>query len=119
MFTYIAEELPAVVGEFFPVNTKRAGITGHSMGGLGALNLFFKNSGKYLSVSALAPISNPTKCPWGQKAFTNLLGSVEAGKEYDPTELVGTYTGPKLKILIDQGTHDPWYKEQLLTKNFE
>lgn len=64
------------------------------MGGMGALNIFLKNPGKYLSVSAFAPITNPTHCPWGHKAFANYLGSVEAGKQYDPTELISHYKGP-------------------------
>lgn len=80
MYSYVTEELPHLIGEFFPVDITRAGITGHSMGGLGALNIFLKNPGKYLSVSAFAPITNPTQCPWGHKAFTNYLGSVDAGK---------------------------------------
>jgi len=63
-----------------------------------------KNPGAYKSVSAFAPISNPTQCPWGEKAFKGYLGSVEAGKAYDATELVLKYSGPKSPILIDQGT---------------
>ena len=63
-----------------------------------------KNPGTYKSVSAFAPISNPTQCPWGEKAFKGYLGSVEAGKSYDATELVLKYSGPKSPILIDQGT---------------
>ncbi|EAR92957.1 S-(hydroxymethyl)glutathione dehydrogenase/class III alcohol dehydrogenase (macronuclear) [Tetrahymena thermophila SB210] len=118
MFTYISEELPKLIGEFFPVDVSRAGITGHSMGGMGALNIFLKNPGKYLSVSAFAPICNPTQCPWGVKAFTNYLGSVEAGKQYDPTELIVQYNGPKAKILIDQGTHDSFLYNQLHPQNF-
>ena len=60
--------------------------------------------GMYSSVSAFAPIANPTAVPWGEKAFTGYLGSVEAGKEYDATELVKKYQGPKLDILIDQAS---------------
>ena len=62
----------------------------------------FQNPGAYSSVSAFAPICNPTQVPWGVKAFTGYLGSVEAGKEYDATELVAKYKGPQVPILIDQ-----------------
>lgn len=79
MYSYITEELPNVIKEYFPVDTTRSSIMGHSMGGMGALNIFLKNPGKYLSVSALAPMINPTNNPKGQKAFTNYLGSVEKG----------------------------------------
>ena len=76
---------------------------GHSMGGHGALISYLKNPGKYSSVSAFSPICNPTQSPWGQKAFEGYLGSVEAGKEYDATELISKYEGPKYQaILIDQ-----------------
>lgn len=106
METYITKELPDIVNQLFRVDSNRTGITGHSMGGHGALSLHFKNPGKYQSVSAFSPICNPTKCNWGTKAFEGYLGSVEAGKAHDATELVSQYTGPKLQILIDQGTHD-------------
>lgn len=103
MYTYITEELPKIIGEFLPVNASKAGITGHSMGGLGALNIYLKNPSKYLSVSAFAPVSNPTHSAWGQKAFTALLGSADNGKEYDPTHLIADFPADahKAKILID------------------
>jgi len=88
------------------------------MGGHGALISHLKNPGKYTSVSAFSPICNPTKCPWGEKAFTGYLGSVEAGKAYDATELIQTF--PKehqVPILIDQGTADGFLANQLLPKN--
>lgn len=94
MYSYITKELPQLLAEFFPIDITRAGITGHSMGGMGALALFFKNPGMYKSVSAFAPLSNPSANAIGQKAFTNYLGSVENGKEYDPTHLVVNYKGP-------------------------
>lgn len=74
MYSYITEELPKLVGENFPVDVTRASIMGHSMGGHGALTIFFKNSNKFRSVSAFAPICNPIECPWGQKAFNGYLG---------------------------------------------
>lgn len=72
----------------------------------------------YTSVSAFAPICNPTAVPWGVKAFTGYLGSVEAGKEYDSTELVKKYKGPTPTILIDQGTADGFLATQLKPENF-
>jgi len=121
METYITKELPEVVNAFFRVDTSRSAISGHSMGGHGALSLFFKHPGQYQSVSALAPISNPTQCNWGIKAFTGYLGSVEAGKAHDATELVSSYTGPKHPILIDQGAADDFLvgdHDQLRPKAF-
>jgi len=87
------------------------------MGGHGALISHLKNPGVYTSVSAFAPICNPTQCPWGDKAFNGYLGSVEAGKAYDATELMKNYQGPKAPILIDQGTADGFLKGQLLPEN--
>ena len=123
MYDYITKELPGVVGENFAVDTSNASITGHSMGGHGALTIALKNPGVYKSCSAFAPICNPLKCPWGEKAFTGYLGSVEAGAANDATELVKSYDGPDLHILIDQGTADNFYKAgaegcQLLPENF-
>ena len=92
------------------------------MGGHGALTLYLKNPGKYASVSAFAPIANPTQCPWGQKAFRGYLGEdTEEWKKHDATELVkGWKKGEDLKMLIDVGTGDNFYKQgQLLPENFE
>lgn len=110
-YSYITEELPEIVNSTFPVDGRRVSITGHSMGGHGALTIFFKNPGKYKSVSAFSPICNPTQCGWGQKAFIGYLGSVEAGLEYDATELVKKFTGEKVEILIDQGTKDNFFHQ--------
>jgi S-formylglutathione hydrolase len=118
MYSYITEELPNVVNTHFHTDPKRQSITGFSMGGLGALSIYFKNSGKYRSVSAFAPISHPTAAPWGQKAFGEYLGSVEAGKDYDPTLLVSQWNGPSTPILVDQGTADQYLKEQLRVDDF-
>jgi S-formylglutathione hydrolase len=71
------------------------------MGGHGALSIHLKNPGMFSSVSAFAPICNPTQCPWGQKAFEGYLGSVEDGKAYDSCELMMQYQGPQVPILID------------------
>merc|ERR1711997_165601 len=118
MYDYVTKELPDLVSKLFAVDGSRISITGHSMGGHGALISHLKNPGMYTSVSAFSPICNPTKCPWGEKAFTGYLGSVEAGKAYDATELIKNY--PKenqAPILIDQGAADGFYPNQLLPKN--
>ena len=91
------------------------------MGGHGALTLFLKNPGKYKSVSAFAPIANPSKCPWGEKAFSGYLGDDrETWKEHDATELVKGWKGKNLDLLIDVGKGDNFYKQgQLLPESFE
>ena len=79
METYVTKELPEIVDILFRVDNSRSAISGHSMGGHGALSLHLKNPGMFQSVSAFSPICNPTACPWGVKAFEGYLGSVEAG----------------------------------------
>jgi len=118
MYTYITEELPKLVSGLFPVDPVKKSITGHSMGGHGAMVAHLKNPGMFASCSAFSPIVNPTAVPWGEKAFTGYLGSVEAGKAYDATELVKSYSGPKPTILIDQGTADGFLHNQLKPENF-
>ena len=89
MYDYVTAELPAVVGDSFPADLSRQGITGHSMGGHGALTIGLKNPDLYRSVSAFAPICSPVNCPWGQKAFSHYLGDDrEAWRNYDASELV-------------------------------
>ncbi|OTB20611.1 hypothetical protein K445DRAFT_52071 [Daldinia sp. EC12] len=124
METYIASELPAALFAAYPdaLDPERVSITGHSMGGHGALTLYLKSPGKYRSVSAFAPIANPSQCPWGEKAFSGYLGSDdrEVWKEHDATELVKGWAGKDIKALIDVGTGDNFYKQgQLLPENFE
>ena len=109
MSTYINVELQKIIEDNFPVVRGIKGITGHSMGGHGSLVAAFRNPDLYKSVSSFSPIAHPTKGPWGQKAFSNYLGSVEAGKEWDATELMlekGPF--PQFDILVDVGTADPW-----------
>lgn len=139
MYSYVTDELPATVFESFQqLDSSRVSITGHSMGGHGALSLFLKNPGKYKSVSAFAPIANPLKAPWGEKAFKGYFGESDwqsKGAEHDSTELLKKWKGGPLDILIDvvrtalsfasqhltigQGTGDNFYKqEQLLPENF-
>lgn len=123
MYSYITQELPKVVfGEFSQIDSSRVSISGHSMGGHGALSLFLKNPGMYKSCSAFAPIANPLKCPWGEKAFKGYFGESDwqkKGAEYDSTELIKKWTGKDLDLLIDVGTGDNFYKQgQLLPENF-
>lgn len=88
------------------------------MGGHGALICALKNPGMFKSVSAFAPICNPTQCQWGEKNFSNYLGNdKDAWKAYDATELVANYNGIPLELFIDQGTGDKFYPDQLLPKN--
>jgi S-formylglutathione hydrolase len=119
MYSYIVCELPALIAEHFPVQPERQGIFGHSMGGHGALVCALRNPEQYLSVSAFAPIAAPMRCPWGQKAFANYLGSNrESWRTYDASVLVreAKYNRP---ILIDQGSADPFLSEQLMPEVFE
>jgi S-formylglutathione hydrolase len=112
MYDYVTEELPAFISDNFDV-TEKCGISGHSMGGHGALVCYLRNPGKYASVSAFAPICHPSECGWGQKAFSNYLG--EDRNEwvpYDAAFLIGD-AEEKLPLLIDQGTEDEWLSDQL------
>lgn len=115
MYSYITSELIEVVNDNFPVIPKKQSIFGHSMGGHGALICALKNPGLYASVSAFAPIANPSNCNWGKKCFSGFLGTDKSSwKEYDATELVMKYSGPPLELFIDQGANDEFLKEQLL-----
>jgi S-formylglutathione hydrolase len=114
MASYVAAELPRLVAEEFPVDAGRTGISGHSMGGHGAITLALKNPGKYRSLSALAPIASPMRCPWGEKALTGYLGpDRDAWRAYDSTALIAErgWKGPP--ILVDQGTKDQFLETQL------
>jgi S-formylglutathione hydrolase len=107
MYSYITSELPeALFSAFSELDSSRMSIFGHSMGGHGALTLFLKNPGKYRSVSAFAPISNPGLCPWGDKAFKGYLeGGLEEGKGHDATELIKGFEGD-FPALIDVVSSD-------------
>ncbi len=112
MHDYVANELPALIEANFPAGEAR-GISGHSMGGHGALVIALKHPGRYRSVSAFAPIVAPSHVPWGEKAFDAYLGpDSEAWKAWDATELVKSAT-EKLPILIDQGRADEFLDGQL------
>ena len=113
MGSYVNEELPALIDGRFPVKAGVQGIMGHSMGGHGALVSALRYSGKWKSVSALAPISNPVAVPWGKKAFGNYLGPDEASwHAYDASLLMAhkAFPGP---VLVDQGLADKFLAEQL------
>lgn len=112
MYDYVVNELPNLIEAHFPVSGKRA-ISGHSMGGHGALTIAMKNEDRYSSVSAFSPISNPINCPWGKKALGNYLGDdVKEWKAYDASELLKA-SNFKLPILVDQGDADNFLEEQL------
>ncbi len=112
MYDYVVDELPALVEANFPVTSARA-ISGHSMGGHGALVVALRNPGRYRSVSAFSPIVAPSLVPWGEKAFTAYLGDDRAAwAGYDATELVKS-SSEKLPILVDQGEADEFLDGQL------
>ncbi|KAJ1938879.1 hypothetical protein GGF37_004633 [Kickxella alabastrina] len=120
MYTYVQHELQQLVAESFSIDNSRTSIFGHSMGGHGALVFALRNPGHYRSVSAFAPICHPTTSNWGRKQFSAYLGSNESEwAQYDATELVRSYNGPQLPILIDQGDADQFYSnEQLQPSHF-
>lgn len=112
MDDYVSRELPALIEAHFPATDARA-ISGHSMGGHGALVTALRNPGRYRSVSAFSPIVAPSQVPWGEKAFTAYLGDDRAAwARYDATELVKSAT-EKLPLLIDQGEADEFLAGQL------
>jgi S-formylglutathione hydrolase len=113
MESYITSELPDVVAASFPANMSRQGLTGHSMGGHGALTLALKNPGRWNSVSAFAPIASPMRCPWGEKALGGYLGPDRAGwRRHDATALLED--GARLPdLLVDQGEADNFLAGQL------
>lgn len=114
MFTYVTEELPALIDRSFPTRGAEArSIFGHSMGGHGALVAALRSPTKWRSVSALSPISAPMRCAWGERAFHGYLGDDrESWRPYDATELLMHQTFPGT-ILVDQGTDDDFLKDQL------
>ena len=118
MYSYVVDELPALVQKHFPVSAKKS-ISGHSMGGHGALVIALRNPQEYQSVSAFSPIVHPVRVPWGQKAFRQYLGDNEQlWSQYDATLLVAT-AKEKLSILIDQGDKDDFLSEQLKPELFQ
>lgn len=120
MYDYVTQELPALVEQHLPLIPGVKSITGHSMGGHGALICALKNPGAYRSVSAFAPITNPVNCGWGQGCFGAYLGEdTKSWEAYDATCLIqaGAKAG---ELLVDQGTADEFYEEgQLLPENLK
>lgn len=121
MYDYVACELPSLINREFPIDSNKVSISGHSMGGHGALTIALKNPGQYQSVSAFAPICSPINCPWGQKALGQYLGNDrETWKQYDTVELVKQRSlTQQLPVLIDQGDQDNFLEEQLKTEFLE
>jgi S-formylglutathione hydrolase len=113
MYSYITRELPDVIAAHFPADMTRQAITGHSMGGHGALTIALKNPGRFKSVSAFAPIVSPLRCPWGEKALTGYVGSDKgAWRPYDATALIED--GARVpELLVDQGEADTFLAGQL------
>lgn len=112
MHDYVVHELPALIEANFPVSDRR-GISGHSMGGHGALVCALRNPGRYQSVSAFAPICNPAAVPWGEKAFSRYLGEDRSQwREWDASQLLAK-AAEKLPILVDQGDRDQFLALQL------
>jgi S-formylglutathione hydrolase len=120
MYSYITSELIDIIYEKFPqININSLGITGHSMGGHGALTIGIRKNYLFKSVSAFAPICNPINSPWGIKAFTNYLGTDKSTwNQYDACELIKLYGDTTYEdILIDIGLSDNFLQTQLLPQN--
>ena len=116
MYDYVVDELPALINGEFPVDPEAMSISGHSMGGHGALTIALKNPQRYRSVSAFSPICSPINCPWGEKVFSHYLGDNKSDwLRYDSVELV-QQAGAQLPVLIDQGEADNFLAEQLKTQ---
>ena len=115
MRSYIEQELPALIAQEFPVDMDRQGISGHSMGGHGALTIGLRLGNRFRSVSAFSPIVSPINCPWGEKALGGYLGPDQAAwRQYDACALIED--GARLPdLLIDQGEADNFLHEQLKT----
>lgn len=112
MSRYLLEELPELL-KALPLDLSRQGISGHSMGGHGALVLALRNPGRFRSVSAFSPICAPSEVPWGQKAFPRLLGpDLASWRAWDATALVAG-AAERLPILVDQGEADSFLEKQL------
>nr|WP_315591788.1 S-formylglutathione hydrolase [uncultured Cupriavidus sp.] len=112
MYDYVVNELPALIEANFPVTEARS-ISGHSMGGHGALVIALRNPGRYQSVSAFSPIVAPSQVPWGKKAFEAYLGNdTDTWKQYDTVELIRN-AKERLPLLVDQGLDDEFRENQL------
>ena len=119
MFSYVTDELPALIEAHFPVDPARWGTMGHSMGGHGAMVAALRRPDRFKSCSAFAPISAPMDCPWGRKAFSGYLGADRgAWAQYDASALMRAkpFAG---EILVDQGLADKFLAEQLMPERLE
>jgi len=112
MWDYVVDELPELVHDRLPMIADRAAISGHSMGGHGALTIALRHPGRYVSVSAFAPICSPTRCPWGQKALTGYLGEDRTAWARHDASLLIRNADP-MPIMIDQGENDEFLESQL------
>ncbi|MEF7617110.1 S-formylglutathione hydrolase [Aquincola sp. MAHUQ-54] len=122
MESYIVDELLPLAAVELGLDGQRAGIFGHSMGGHGALTLALRHPGRFLSVSAFAPIAAPTRCPWGHKAFSGYLGADRSTWEaHDASALMSKLAAAPFPegILVDQGLADKFLAEQLYPEAFE
>ena len=119
MYSYITEELPRIIAASFPSDMKRVGISGHSMGGHGALTMALKRPDLFKSVSAFAPIVSPIHSPWGRKALTGYLGADETKwRAYDACALIED--GARFdRIMVDQGGADQFLEGQLMPERLE
>ena len=113
MWSYVADELPELIAGRFPVDMARQGITGHSMGGHGALTVALRHPGRFRSTSAFAPIAAPGQVPWGEKALSRYLGNDrESWRRHDSVALIED--GARLpELLVDVGTADPFIEKEL------
>lgn len=116
MYSYVVDELPALIHAEFPIDKQRQAISGHSMGGHGALTIALRNPERFRSVSAFSPICSPLNCPWGEKALSHYLGDDRLHwAQYDAVELV-KQCQTHLPVLVDQGQADNFLTEQLKTE---
>lgn len=119
MYSYVTDELPALIAAKFPADKARTGVFGHSMGGHGALVAHLRNPTLFRSCSAFAPIVAPSSVPWGRKAFSHYLGPDETKwAAYDARRLLASVKGGVADILIDQGSADNFLAEQLRPELF-
>ncbi len=118
--SYVACELPSLVEAAFPLDGARRAVSGHSMGGHGAMAIGLRHPDRYRAISAFSPIVAPSQVPWGQKAFGHYLGDDgESWAEYDACRILAAYDGTPPPILIDQGEADSFLDEQLRTHLLE
>lgn len=118
MYDYVVKELPEIIASELPIDTNRAALSGHSMGGHGALTIALKNPALFRSVSAFSPICAPSQCPWGEKALTGYLGdNTDTWAQYDTVALLTTTKAQeRLPVLVDQGSADDFLEDQLKTQ---